>query len=57
MAMSRARQQLYIISAMDYLDREGGTFIRTLVDTLRYQAHFVTLSHFRGSAAQVYGHG
>lgn len=54
-AMSRARHQLYIVGAMDYLERAGGRIVRIMIDDLRFSAEQVQLAHFRGSAVQVYG--
>jgi hypothetical protein len=54
-AMSRARHQLYIVGAMDYLESAGGHVVRVMIDDLRVYAEHVQLAHFRGSADQVYG--
>lgn len=48
--MSRARHQLYVIGAMDFLARAGGRVSVDLVEALR-NAHHVDLAHIAGSAA------
>ncbi len=54
-AMSRARQQLYIVGALDHLERLGNQVTRELIAYLRENAELVPLRLFKGSAAQVYG--
>ena len=53
-AMSRARQQLYVLGAMDYLERAGGRVARALIKDLQQNVQPVMLAHFAGSAAKVY---
>ena len=51
--MSRARHQLYVVGAMEYLERAGGHVAVKLVHALR-DTHRVNLAHISGSAAALY---
>lgn len=54
-SMSRARQQLYVLGAFDYLKRFGNHITRDLIDYLRENTELVPLQRFQKSSAQVYG--
>lgn len=54
--MSRARHQLYVVGAMEYLERAGGHVAVNLVQALR-GTHRVNLAHINGSAAALYPEG
>ena len=54
--MSRARHQLYVVGAMEYLERAGGHVAVNLVQALR-GTHRLNLAHINGSAAALYPGG
>jgi Superfamily I DNA and RNA helicases and helicase subunits len=51
--MSRARHQLYVVGAMEYLQRVGKSPTVNIVRALR-RTHRVNLAHLSGSAAALY---
>jgi hypothetical protein len=50
-AMSRARQQLYIIGALEYLERAGGRVVQQLIRNLRIEAQGIPLAQIVGTGA------
>ena len=54
-AMSRARQQLYVIGAMEYLERTGGRVAKDLILYLRNEAQRIKLAQIMGVGAAIRG--